>query len=121
MKDDAIYVMDRGYIDFSRLYSLHQAGAFFVTLAKTNMNYLHVSSRSVDMTSGLFSDQSIMLDGFYAPQNYSKHLKCINFCDQETKKKLIFLTNNFTLPALTISNHYKQRWNIELFPFVDRQ
>lgn len=111
----AIYVMDRGYIDFSRLYTLHQAGAFFVTRAKTNMNYRRVSSRSVDKTSGLCSDQSIMLDGFYARQDYSEHLRRINFCDPETKKKLIFLTNNFTLPALTISKLYKQRWHVELF------
>ena len=107
--------MDRGYIDFSRLYSLHQAGAFFVTRAKTNMNYHRISSRSIDKTSGLCSDQSIMLDGFYARQDYGENLRRINFCDPETKKKLIFLTNNFTLSALTIAKLYKQRWHVELF------
>ncbi|GDX38314.1 hypothetical protein LBMAG20_05290 [Methylocystaceae bacterium] len=100
---------------FSRLYALHQAAAFFVTRAKTNMNYHRISSCSVDKTSGLYSDQSIILDGFYARQDYSEHLRRINFCDPETKKKLIFLTNNFTLPALTISKLYKQRWHVELF------
>jgi Transposase DDE domain len=111
----AINVMDRGYIDFSRLYALYQAGAFFVTRAKTNMNYHRISSCSIDKTSGLCSDQSIILDDFYARQDYSEHLRRINFCDPETKKKLIFLTNNFTLPALTISKLYKQRWHVELF------
>ena len=79
------------------------------------MNYHRISSCSVDKTSGLYSDQSIILDGFYARQDYSEHLRRINFCDPETKKKLIFLTNNFTLPALTISKLYKQRWHVELF------
>jgi len=115
MEAGAIYVMDRGYIDFSRLYTLHQAGAFFVTCSKTNMNHHRISSRPVDKTLGLCSDQSIMLDGFYAHQDYSEYLRRINFCDPETKKKLIFLTNNFTLPALTISKLYKQRWHVELF------
>ena len=86
----AINVMDRGYIDFSRLYALHQAGAFFVTRAKTNMNYHRISSCSVDKTSGLCSDQSIMLDGFYTRQDYSEHLRRITFVIRKRKRNSYF-------------------------------
>ena len=111
----AIYVMDRGYVDFATLHSLHQAGAFFVTRAKSNMNYHRVYSRQVDKSTGLGSDQSIALDGFYTRRNYPEHLRRMHFCDPETDKRLIFLTNNFTLPAVTIAALYKQRWQVELF------
>ncbi len=111
----AIYVMDRGYVDFKRLHKLHQAGAFFVTRAKTNMNHHRVYSRPVDKSTGLRSDQSIALDGFYTRRNYKEHLRRVHYCDPDTGKILIFLTNNFTLPALSIASLYKRRWQVELF------
>jgi transposase len=111
----AIYVMDRGYVDFRRLYILHQAGAFFVTRAKRNMNCHRVYSHAVDKTTGVGSDQSIALDGFYPKKEYPQHLRRIRFCDPKLGKRLVFLTNNFTLPAATIAAIYKQRWQVELF------
>jgi hypothetical protein len=111
----AIYVMDRGYVDFRRLYALHQAGAFFVTRTKINMKYHRVYSRLVDKTTGLRLDQTIALDGFYTRQDYPEHLRRVGFVDPETAKQLVFLTNNFVLPALTIAALYKQRWKVELF------
>ena len=111
----AIYVMDRGYVDFRRLYTLHQAGAFFVTRTKINMNYHRVYSRAVDKRTGLRFDQSIVLDGFYTRQEYPQHLRRVGFVDPESGKRLIFLTNHFSLPALTIVALYKRRWQVELF------
>ena len=111
----AIYVMDRGYVDFRRLYRLHQAGAFFVTRAKSNMRRHRIYSREVDKMAGVGVDQSIALDGFYTRQEYSDHLRRIRFCDSATGKRFVFLTNNFTLPAQTIAALYKQRWQVELF------
>jgi hypothetical protein len=111
----AFYVMDRGYLDFARLYKMHQAGAFFVTRAKTNMNARRVYSASTDRTTGVVCDQAIALNGFYASQDYPEHLRRIRFKDPETDKTLIFLTNNTTLPALTIAALYKNRWQVELF------
>src|SRR5450631_3721637 len=111
----AIYVMDRGYVDFCRLYALHQAGAFFVTRTKINMNYHRVYSRPVDKTTGLRFDQTIALDGFYTRQEYPQHLRRVGFVDLENAKQLVFLTNHFVLSALTIAAVYKQRWKVELF------
>ena len=111
----AIYVMDRGYVDFRRLYALHQAGAFFVTRTKINMNHHRVYSRAVDKRTGLRFDQTIALDGFYTRQDYPQHLRRVGFVDPETGKRLIFLTNHFTPPALTIAALYKRRWQVELF------
>src|SRR6201984_563505 len=111
----AIYVIDRGYVDFRRLYALHQAGAFFVTRTKINMNYHRVYSRAVDKMRGLRFDQTIALDGFYTRQDYPQHLRRVGFVDPETGKRLIFLTNHFALPALTIAALYKRRWQVELF------
>jgi hypothetical protein len=111
----AIYVMDRGYVDFCRLYALHQAGAFFVTRTKINMNYHRVYSRPVDKTTGLRFDQTIALDGFYTRQEYPQHLRRVGFVDLENAKQFVFLTNHFVLPALTIAALYKQRWKVELF------
>jgi hypothetical protein len=108
----AIYVMDRGYIG---LYVIHQAGAFFVTRTKTNMKFHRVYSHAVDKTTGVSGDQSIALDGFYTRRDYPQHLRRVLFCDPETSKRLVFLTNNFVLPAATIAAIYKKRWAVELF------
>ena len=111
----AIYVMDRGYVDFRRLYVIHQAGAFFVTRTKINMRYHRVYSCAVDKTAGVIADQTIALDGFYSRQDYPQHLRRISFRDPETGKRLVFLTNNFALPATLIAALYKKRWAVELF------
>ena len=111
----AIYVMDRGYIDFKRLNTFHQAGAFFVTRAKRNMNYHRVYSHAVDKATGVGADQSITLDGFYTRKEYPQHLRRISFCDPETGKRFIFLTNNFVLAAAIVAALYKKRWSVELF------
>ena len=111
----AIYVMDRGYLDFTRLHVLHLAGSFFVTRAKSNMDAHRVYSAATDRTIGIICDQTIALDGFYTQQDYPEHLRRIRFKDAETGKTLIFLTNNFLLPAATICALYKNRWQVELF------
>ena len=112
----AIYVMDRGYVDFRRLYVIHQAGAFFVTRTKVNMKYHRVYSHPVpDPATGVGSDQSIALDGFYTKQDYPQHLRRVSFRDPETGLHLVFLTNNFTLSATMIAALYKKRWAVELF------
>ena len=111
----AFYVMDRGYLDFERLYALHQAGSFFVTRAKSNSKFRRLVSRPVDRTTGLICDQSVELTVFYSHQGYPERLRRIRFKDPETAKTLVFLTNNFALPALTIGALYKSRWQVELF------
>lgn len=111
----ATYVMDRGYVDYARLYAITVAGAFFVTRSKSNMKYHRVYSHPVDKNIGIMADQTIALDGFYARKNYPQHLRRIKFCDLKTGKRLVFLTNNFALPAATIAALYKQRWQVELF------
>lgn len=111
----AFYVMDRGYLDFERLYTLHQAGSFFVTRAKSNSKFRRLASRSVDRSTGLICDQSVELTVFYSHQGYPERLRRIRFKDPETAKTLVFLTNHFALPALTIGALYKSRWQVELF------
>ena len=111
----AIYVMDRGYVDFARLYGLHQAGAFFVTRAKSNLNAHRVYSAATDRTTGVIADQKIALDGRYTSRDYPIHIRRVRFRDPETEKTLVFLTNHTTLPAMTICNLYKSRWQVELF------
>lgn len=111
----AFYVMDRGYLDFARLYQMHQVGAFFVTRAKRGMDARRVYSATTDRTTGVICDQRIMLNGFYTSKYYPEHLRRIRFKDPETGKTLVFLTNNTTLPALTIAALYKSRWQVELF------
>jgi hypothetical protein len=111
----AFYVMDRGYVDFERLYAMHQAGAFFVTRAKVGMDARRVYSESVDRTTGVICDQRVMLNGYYSAKKYPEHLRRIRFKDPESGKTLVFLTNNTTLPALTIAALYKSRWQVELF------
>src|SRR6516225_3693978 len=111
----AIYVMDRGYVDFSRLHVLHQAGAFFVTRAKSNLDAHRVYSRATDRTTGVIADQTIALDGHYTSRDYPVHLRRVRFRDPESGKTLVFLTNQTALPAMTICNLYKSRWQVELF------
>ena len=111
----AIYVMDRGYIDYARLYALFQAGAFFVTRAKSNLKAHRVSSSAVDRKTGIVCDQSVALDGPITRPKYPQHLRRIRFNDAETGKTLIFLTNHFGLEATTIAALYKNRWHVELF------
>jgi hypothetical protein len=111
----AIYVMDRGYVDFVRLHVLHEAGAFFVTRAKSNMDAHRVYSAPADRSAGVISDQTIAMDGYLTRRHYPAQLRRIRFKDPETGKTLIFLTNQMTLPALTICALYKSRWQVELF------
>jgi hypothetical protein len=111
----AIYVMDRAYVDFERLHALHRVGAFFVTRAKSNLDAHRLYSASVDRSTGLICDQTILLDGFYSKQHFPTHLRRIRFKDTESGKTLIFLTNQMELPALTICALYKSRWQVELF------
>ena len=111
----AIYVMDRGYVDFERLYALHQAGAFFVTRAKSNMDAKRVYSAPSDRASGIICDQTISLAGVATSKHYPEHLRRVRFNDAETGKTLVFLTNQRTLPASTICALYKSRWQVELF------
>jgi hypothetical protein len=111
----AFYVMDRGYLDFGRLFTLHQAGAFFVTRAKRGMDAHRVYSMPTDRSTGIICDQRIALNGFYPSQAYPELLRRIRFKDPETGKTLVFLTNNTALPALTIAALYKSRWQVELF------
>ena len=111
----AIYVMDRGYVDFERLGRFHEAGSSFVIRAKKNLKAQRRYSRKVDKTTGLVCDQTVTLTGFYSQQGFPAPLRRVRFTDPETGKRLIFLTNNFALPALTITELYRQRWQIELF------
>ena len=111
----AFYVMDRGYVDFERLYALHQAGAFFVTRAKSPMDARRVYSAPTERDTGVICDQRVMLNGYYSARKYPEHLRRIRFKDPDSGKTLVFLTNNTTLPALTIAALYKSRWQVELF------
>jgi len=111
----AFYIMDRGYLDFARLFKLHQSGAFFVTRAKRGMNARRVYSAATDRTTGVICDQRIALNGFYVSKDYPEHLRRIKFKDPQAGKTLVFLTNNMTLPPLTIAALYKSRWQVELF------
>ena len=111
----AFYVMDRGYLDFERLYRLDQAGSFFVTRAKRNMDARRLYSAPVDRSGGLICDQTIALNGFYSSQHYPAHLRRIRYRDPDTGKGLVFLTNHTLSPAMTICVLYKCRWQVELF------
>jgi hypothetical protein len=111
----AFYIMDRGFLDFERLYRFHEAGSFFVTRGKSNLKVQRRYSHPVDRTTGLICDQSVVLTGFYSQQGFEAPLRRIRFKDPETAKTLIFLTNNFVLPAFTITELYRCRWQVELF------
>jgi hypothetical protein len=111
----AFYVMDRGYVDLERLYLFTVELAFFVTRTKRNMRFQRLSSRPVDKSTGLRSDQTVVPVSKLSAAAYPAPLRRISYVDPETKKRLVFMTNNFTLPALTIAQIYKQRWQVELF------
>ena len=111
----AFYIMDRGFLDFERLYRFHEAGSFFVTRGKSNLKVQRRYSHPVDRTTGLICDQSVVLTGFYSHQGFEAPLRRIRFKDPKTAKTLIFLTNNFVLPAFTITELYRCRWQVELF------
>jgi len=107
--------MDRGYLDFSRLYKIHQSSAFFVTRSKTNFSWRRLYSQPVDKSTGVHDDQIIVLKGHYARKHYPEKLWRIRYFDAEANKTLVFLTNNFILPAITIADLYRCRWRVELF------
>ena len=108
-------MMDRGYVDYGRLYTFNPSHVFFITRAKRKMNYRRLSSTPVDKLAGLRSDQIIVFTGYKAAKDYPQPLRRISYYDIETQKRFVFLTNNFTLPALTIAQLYKARWRVELF------
>jgi len=111
----SFYIMDRGYLDFARLSRFHQCMAFFVTRAKDNFRFHRLYSQPVDKSTGLMCDQTIVLSGFYAAKDYPEKLRRIRYVDQESGQVLAFLTNCFSLPALSIALLYKCRWQVELF------
>lgn len=111
----AIYIMDRGYLDFARLYAVHQARGFFVTRAKRNFKFRRLYSHFVHASSGIQCDQTIVLSGFHSRKDYPDKLRRIRFYDAERNKRLIFLTDNFELPAEVIARLYRCRWQVELF------
>ena len=109
------YIMDRGFLDFQRLFRFHQAGSFFITRARAKQRAQRRYSRPVDRSSGLLCDQTVVLTGFYSYQSYAAPFRRIRFQDPRTGKTLIFLTNNFVLPASAITELYRCRWQVELF------
>ena len=111
----AFYIVDRGFLDFERLFRFHEAGSFFVTRGKATLKAQRRYSHRVDRSSGLICDQTIVLTGFYSHKGFQTPLRRIRFKDPQTGKRLIFLTNNFALPALTIADLYRCRWQVELF------
>ncbi len=112
---DSFYVMDRGYVDFERLHRIHAASAFFITRAKKRFDFERMYSGAVDKASGVKCDQTIKLTGFYTSKKYPEKLRRIKFYDEVTDKTLVFISNNFELPAIQIAMLYKHRWFIELF------
>jgi len=111
----AIYVMDRAYLDFQRLYQLHQSSAVFVTRSKTNTGLRRIYSHKVDKATGVKFDQTVALTGFYSKKDYPEKLRRIKYFDAEQGRSFIFLTNQFTLPAITIAELYRYRWRVEIF------
>jgi len=112
---NSFYVMDRGYVDYKRLYKIHLCDAFFVTRAKDNMDYRRLYSRTVDKSIGVLSDQTIMVNGYYAAKDYPEKMRRIKFYDSEDGRSFIFVINNFHLTAIDVARLYKHRWKIELF------
>jgi hypothetical protein len=115
LEPGAIYLFDRGYLDFARLYKIHQAGAFFIIRAKSNFRFRRIYSQPIDKAKGVQADQIIKLRGFYARKDYPERLRRVRYFDPEKKKRLIFITNNFTLPAFVVAELFRCRWKIELF------
>jgi len=111
----AFYVMDRGYLDYSRLYNLAQASAFFLIRAKSNLQCRRIYSQPVERSTGLIYDQTIMLTGFYQSKDYPEKLRRIKYHDAESDLTIVLMTNNFNLPALTVTELYRSRWQVELF------
>jgi transposase len=113
--EDAIYTMDRAYVDFARLYALHQQGAFFVVRAKDNLRYRRLYSSPKDKDAGIRADQVIALITQKSKRSYPESLRRVSYVDKEKNKKLVFLTNHFVIPAPIVADIYKQRWQVELF------
>jgi len=111
----SFYLIDRAYLDFARLYKINQHKAFFVTRTKSNFKFRRLYSRPVDKSTGLICDQTILLTGFYASKDYPEKLRRVRYFDKEKNEIITFLTNNFTIPALTVALFYKWRWKVELF------
>ena len=111
----AIYVMDRAYLDFRRLYQLHQSSAVFVTRSKTNTGLRRIYSHKSDKAAGVKSDQTVALTGFYAKKDYPEKLRRVKYYDENRGRSFVFLTNQFTLPAITIAELYRYRWRVEIF------
>jgi len=111
----AFYILDRGYTDFERLHQLHRALAFFVIRAKSNLQFRRLYSHPVDKQTGLRCDQTIVLTGVRSARYFPDQLRRIKYYDAETGKRLVFLTNNFTIPAITVTELYRYRWQVELF------
>lgn len=111
----SFYLMDRGYIDYEKLYRFNQSGAFFIIRAKDNLKGVRIYSHHIDKSTGLRSDQTIRLKNYYSAKNYPEYLRRVRFFDSEHSQYYVFLTNNFSLPALTVAQAYKQRWQVELF------
>jgi len=112
---DAYYIMDRGYFDFERLYQIHKQKAYFIIRAKAGLSFTRIYSKSIDRTTGLRCDQIIRLNHFYAQKHYPDKLRRVKYYDKETDRYYVYLTNNFELEAITVTNLYKHRWQIELF------
>ena len=112
--------MDRGYTDFDRLYQLHRASALFVIRAKSNLKFRRIYPHPVDKETGLRRDQTVTLTGFYSARNYPDKLRRIKYRDAGTEKRLVLLTNNFSIPAITIAELYRHRWQVELFFKMDQ-
>jgi hypothetical protein len=115
LEPGAIYIFDRGYLDFARLYKIHRAGAFFIIRAKSNFRFRRLYSQKADKAKGVQADQIIELHGYYVRKDYPDRLRRVRYYDAKKKKRLIFLTNNFLLPATTIAELFRCRWKIELF------
>jgi len=111
----AFYIFDRGYLDFARLYRIHQSSAFFVTRAKSNSEFCRLRSQPVDKSTGVLSDQIIRLKVFYSRQGYPEKLRRVHYLDADSNRRLVLLTNNFTLSARDIADLYRCRWQVELF------
>ncbi len=111
----AYYVMDRGYVDFERFFTIHRAGGFFITRAKDNLSYRRLYSHPTDTSTGVKSDQTIVLTGYATKKTYPEKLRRVSFFDEETSRRYVFLTNAFDIDAATVARLYKYRWQIELF------